>query len=76
MELDAIIRACRDATNKIMEACRRAWAAIESILRTVGRQLHAVYWASRRAHLIPRQHRDTIMTRKMRRYALSMVRRN
>lgn len=59
-----------DAAEQFVKACQRAWAAICNIVADAVRFIERTWRNWRALHLIPRQYRDTMARRKMRRYVL------
>lgn len=65
----------QEAFRQFAQACEQVWNAIVKAVTLIIRAVIRLYQQWRAAHLIPRQYRDTIMRRKMRRYALFCARR-
>lgn len=73
-QIAAVFEQLRAAFAALAEACREA---MQSVARAVASFIPCTMWAYRelcRLHLIPRQHRLTIMRKKVRRYAREMGR--
>lgn len=66
------IVAVRAAAAVLVQAALQAWGAIQDFFATIGKQLTRVWYTFRAAHRIPRQYRDTMARRKIRRYYVSL----
>lgn len=64
----AAFAAMETALREFAQACRATWIAIVDAMTPIVSAITRIYRQLRAAHLIPRQYRDTMARRKIRRY--------
>lgn len=65
---DEQIEQLRAALQEVLDVVQRAWQTIVNTFALIARAIVRWYREARRAHLIPRQYRNTIMRRKLRKH--------
>lgn len=75
-QIAAVFEQMRIALAQLAEACRQALQAMRDAVQPLIRAIVQFYRDMCRLRLIPRQSRDTIAKRKLRRHVVLMVSRN